>query len=71
MNGNFPFTCLSRDGLVSWAVRSIGRTLIIVFSHRISHSFHPSLGGVLKVMGGMALGVSLVGRDAWFAGLVM
>ena len=39
-----PFTCLSPDGLVGWAVRSIVLTFIIVFSRRFSHSLLPSLG---------------------------
>ena len=39
-----PFTCLSCDGLVGWAVRSIGLTFIIVFSRHFSHSLLPSHG---------------------------
>ena len=39
-----PFTCLLRDGLVGWAVRSVGLTFTIVLSRRFSLSLLPSLG---------------------------
>ena len=39
-----PFTCLLRDGLVGWALRSGGLTFTIVLSRRFSHSLLPSLG---------------------------
>ena len=73
MNRYFPFTWLSRDGLVGRAVRSIGLTFIIILSCRFSHSILPSLGGGGGVEDdgwGMVLGVGLVGRAAWIAGLV-
>ena len=62
---------MSRDGLVVRAVRSVGPTFMIVLSCCFSYSLIPSLGrGVVDDGGGMVLGVSLVGRAAWFAGLV-
>ena len=52
-----PFTSLSRDGLVGWAVRSIGLTFIIVLSRRFSHSLLPSFGeGMLEVIQGDGVG---------------
>ena len=52
-----PFTCLLRDGLVGWAVRSVGLTFTIVLSRRFSHSLLPSLGrGMLEVIRGDGVG---------------
>ena len=68
----FPFTCLSRDGLVGWAVRSNGLTFIIVLSRRFSRSLLPSLGeGDVGGDPGGWCWMGSVGRAAWFAGLVM
>ena len=50
-----PFTCLLRDGLVGWAVQSVGLTFTIVLSRRFSHSLLPGRG-MLEVIQGDGVG---------------